>query len=205
MIAEHRGFADVWNMLGVIHHEHNRFVEAEGAFAEALKINPSYTDAALNLAITLDEPASTRRAREVYAKAIARTRSEPRAIDPFAKGKIANMHADLGAAYAAVGLYPESVREYMNALTLCPTFVDPARASRRSTATWATCRRRCARSRRCASSTRSTWPGASRSGSRSTRRGSVTRRSRSGKTALTLEPEHRAARVFMQMVREDKP
>jgi tetratricopeptide (TPR) repeat protein len=45
-------------------------------------------------------------------------------LDPFAKGKIANMHADIGAAYHAVGLFEDAVREYERALALCPKFVD---------------------------------------------------------------------------------
>ena len=57
-------------------------------------------------------------------RAIARTRSESRSLDPFAKGKLANMHAELGEAYAGVGLQPEALREYHKALELCPDFVD---------------------------------------------------------------------------------
>jgi tetratricopeptide (TPR) repeat protein len=34
------------------------------------------------------------------------------------------MHADVGAAYAGLGLYDEAVREYSKALDLCPDFVD---------------------------------------------------------------------------------
>ena len=43
---------------------------------------------------------------------------------PFARGKIANMHADLGDAYSALGLQTEAIREYERALSLCPSFVD---------------------------------------------------------------------------------
>ncbi len=52
------------------------------------------------------------------------SRNSPRHLDPFAKGKIANMHADIGAAYHAVGLFEDAVREYERALALCPKFVD---------------------------------------------------------------------------------
>ncbi len=124
VVAHHRGFADIFNMLGVIWHGQGKFAEAQGAFEDALRLNPSYTEAALNLAVTYNDLGKYAEAREVYGKAIQRTRAAPRSLDPFVKGKLANMHADLGAAYAEHGLYPEAVREYHKALELCPTFGD---------------------------------------------------------------------------------
>ncbi len=124
VVQEHRGFADIFNMLGVIYHDQGRFQLAQESFEEALKINPNYTEAALNLAVTYNDLGKYAQARDVYVKTIQRSRSEPRSLDPFARGKIANMHADLGAAYAGVGFYPEAVREYLKALELCPTFID---------------------------------------------------------------------------------
>ena len=47
-----------------------------------------------------------------------------RELDPFVKGKIANMHAGVASAYRAVALFEEAVREYERALALCPTFAD---------------------------------------------------------------------------------
>ena len=49
---------------------------------------------------------------------------QPNALDRFARGKLANMHADLGAAYAGLAMFDESVREYAKALDLCPEFAD---------------------------------------------------------------------------------
>jgi tetratricopeptide (TPR) repeat protein len=93
-------------------------------FRQALQINPAYTEAALNLAVTYNDLGKYREAKEVYQRALAASKSAPRSLDPFAKGKIANMHADTGAAYHAVGMYADAVREYQHALSLCPTFVD---------------------------------------------------------------------------------
>jgi tetratricopeptide (TPR) repeat protein len=124
VVQEHRGFADVFNMLGVVYHDAGRFQLAEQHFEEALRINPSYTEAALNLSVTYNDLGKYAQAREIYTKALERSRREPRSLDPFARGKIANMHADVGAAYSGVGLYPEAVREYQRALELCPTFMD---------------------------------------------------------------------------------
>ncbi len=121
---KHPGLPDVWNMLGVIHHARGRLPDAERSFEAAVRLNPGYTEAALNLAVTYNDLGKYREAREVYFRAMQRTRDEPRHLDPFVKGKLANLHADLGAAYAECLLWPEAVREYQNALALCPGFVD---------------------------------------------------------------------------------
>jgi len=117
-------YADVYDMLGVIYHQQGRLLDAETVFKEALRINPAYTEAALNLAVTLNDLGKYREAKEIYERAMAASKNSPRHLDPFAKGKIANMHADIGAAYHAVGLFEDAVREYERALALCPKFVD---------------------------------------------------------------------------------
>jgi tetratricopeptide (TPR) repeat protein len=124
IVREHQGFADMFNMLGVIQHGHGHFSQASEMFEQALRINPNYTEAALNLAVTYNELGKYQAAKDVYAHAIARSRAEPRQLDPFAKGKIANMHARVADAYAGIGMNEEASREYRKALDLCPTFVD---------------------------------------------------------------------------------
>lgn len=124
VVKENCSFADVHNMLGVIYHEFGRLTEARSAFEKAVTINPQYTEAQLNLAVTLNEQGAYREAKEIYSRAMALSHSQPRSLDPFARGKIANMHADLGDAYQGIGFYAESVREYNTALELCPTFID---------------------------------------------------------------------------------
>jgi tetratricopeptide (TPR) repeat protein len=123
-LEKHTGFADIYNMLGVIWHDRGKLKEAKDAFEQALRLNPAYTEAALNLSVTYNDLGLYGQAREVYTKVIQRARSAPRSLDPFIKGKLANMHADLGAAYAESGMFPEAVREYGKALELCPAFVD---------------------------------------------------------------------------------
>jgi tetratricopeptide (TPR) repeat protein len=117
-------FADVFDMLGVIYHQQGRLGDAEGMFKRALKINPNYTEAALNLAVTCNDLGKYAEAKEIYARALTVSKSAPRQLDPFAKGKIANMHAAVGGAYHDVGQYVDAIREYEKALTLCPTFHD---------------------------------------------------------------------------------
>ena len=124
VVKENRGFADIFNMMGVIFHDQGRFAEAEEAFENALRINPGYTEAALNLSVTYNDRGKYHKAREVYAAAMSHSSQQPSSMDPFARGKIANMHADLGVAYQDLGLHPDAVRELKRALELCPTFID---------------------------------------------------------------------------------
>ena len=97
----------------------------EAAFERALELNPHYTEAALNLSVIYNELGEYVKAREVYEQ--ARGTGEGGALDrldSFARGKIANLHRDLGDAYASVHLPDHAVREYKKALAVCPTFVD---------------------------------------------------------------------------------
>lgn len=123
-VAIRPSFPDVYNMLGVIYHAQGRFQEAEDAFEAALRLNPKYTEAALNLSVTYNDRGKYDQAREVYSRVVAQSVDQPRHLDPFARGKLANMHADLGAAYGGLGMYDEAVREYCKALDLSPEFVD---------------------------------------------------------------------------------
>ena len=117
-------FPDLYNMLGVIYHAQGLFSDAEDAFENALRLNPRYTEAALNLSVTYNDRGKYERAREVYTKAVSASVGQPNALDRFARGKLANMHADLGAAYAGLAMFDEAVREYSKALDLCPDFAD---------------------------------------------------------------------------------
>jgi tetratricopeptide (TPR) repeat protein len=124
LAQEQLGFADLYDMLGVIYHQLGRLGDAATMFQEALRINPAYTEAALNLAVTYNDLGKYREAKEIYQRAMTASKNAPRNLDPFARGKIANMHADVGAAYHAIGFHEDAVREYQRALALCPKFID---------------------------------------------------------------------------------
>jgi tetratricopeptide (TPR) repeat protein len=124
VLREKAHYADVYDMLGFIYHQQGRLPEAEDMFREALRINPAYTEAALNLVVTCNDLGKYAEAKIIYERALAASMRAPRDVDPYVKGKIANMHAEVGAAYRAVGLYDEAAREYERALALCPTFAD---------------------------------------------------------------------------------
>jgi Tfp pilus assembly protein PilF len=117
-------YADVHDMLGVIAHRGGHFVDAEKHFERALQLNPNYTEAALNLAVTYNDRGKFAEAREVYAHIKQRPSGDATELDPFARGKLANMHADLAQAYLDANLAPQAVAELEKALLLCPDFAD---------------------------------------------------------------------------------
>jgi len=51
----HHGYADVFNMLGMIYHQGGEFSKSIAHFKKALKINPTYTEALLNLSILYND------------------------------------------------------------------------------------------------------------------------------------------------------
>jgi Flp pilus assembly protein TadD len=124
LVLEHPGYADLHNMVGVSNHHMGQWTRAERAFSEALQLNPRYTEAALNLAVLLNDTGRYEQARVIYKQALEVLSHEKNAMDPLAAGKIANMHSDIAAAYVAAHRPEEAQAEYERALALCPTFAD---------------------------------------------------------------------------------
>jgi tetratricopeptide (TPR) repeat protein len=125
-VLEHSdSFADIHNMLGVVYHNRGSLEAARQQFESALSINPRYTEAALNLVVTYNEMERYEDAAKVYHQALSLGRSaEFPTIEPFAKGKIANLHAEVAQAYVEVGMLNEAVHEMRKAIGLCPQFAD---------------------------------------------------------------------------------
>jgi tetratricopeptide (TPR) repeat protein len=117
-------YANVFNMLGFIASQRNALEEAATLFRRALGLNPNYSEARLNLALTLAEMGSYEQAAQEAASVQARESAEGHRISPGIRGKLANAHADLGKRYHALGLYAEAVAEFDKALGLCPGYPD---------------------------------------------------------------------------------
>lgn len=123
-VAKHTDrFADVFDMLGVIAHSYGDFQLAREWFERALVLNPNYTEAQLNLMVALNDLGDYEAARKLYGQ-LKRRSSRTSSADEFAKGKIANMHAEMSVAYTDIGMPSEAIRELENAVALCPTFPD---------------------------------------------------------------------------------
>jgi tetratricopeptide (TPR) repeat protein len=121
---QHQGFADVYNMLGVVYHDGGLFTKAQSALERALQLNPKYTEAGLNLAVLYNDLGRYSEARSTYGQALALCREEKQGFDPFVAGKIANMHAEVADAYRQAGRLQQAIGEYQKALELRPTFAD---------------------------------------------------------------------------------
>ena len=119
-------FADVYNMVGFIHHNNGKYEKAIQALEKALQLNPKYTDAALSLAVIYNDMGQLEKSRAVYAKAkeIVKQKTTTEGLDPFTLGKLSNLHTDIADIYYALGIYDEAIKEYEKALSLNPDFVD---------------------------------------------------------------------------------
>jgi tetratricopeptide (TPR) repeat protein len=73
--------------------------------------------------VTLNDLGEFDAARSLYAQ-LRQRGEQTHQLDPFARGKIANMHADTSQAYQDVGMMVEAIGELEKAVALCPNFAD---------------------------------------------------------------------------------
>lgn len=119
------GFADVHNYLGLIAHEEGRYGEAIKSFKSALKTNPRYTEAMLNLSILYNDLGQHENAKKLVLRSRKKAKSSKTVtMDPFIRSKLANKHSEVGDWYHGVGEYAHAVGEYKKALELEPRYVD---------------------------------------------------------------------------------
>ncbi len=123
-VAKHTDrYADVFDMLGVMAHNEGSFTLARDWFERALVLNPNYTEAQLNLMVTLNDLGDYAESRKLHGQ-LKKRGGQREAADAFVKGRIANMHAEISQAYTDVGMQVEAVHELEKAVSLCPNFPD---------------------------------------------------------------------------------
>jgi tetratricopeptide (TPR) repeat protein len=123
-IQTRKGFADVHYMLGVLLERKDDKASAARSLRKALRINPAYTEAMLALANVYEQEGDFERSQEIAER--ARTLASPSdgTLDATTRGKLANLQAALGDAYAEAGDLREAIEAYSKALDHCPTFHD---------------------------------------------------------------------------------
>lgn len=124
LFKETSGFADARNMAGLIFHEKGDYESAVKCFEEALRQNPNYSEASLNLTLTYSAMGKDEEAKKVLNTAKTAAKNEPGNVPSFEKGRLANMHAEMGDIYEHLGLIDSAIDEYKKALKLRPDFVD---------------------------------------------------------------------------------
>mgnify|MGYP005812172631 CR=1 FL=1 len=117
-------YANVYHMLGVIAGLRGASQRAVDLFRRALALNPRYSEAQLDLAITLADMGAYDVAATEADKLRAREPGDADRPAPAVLGTLANAHADLARKYHALEMYAEAVEEYDKALRLCPNFPD---------------------------------------------------------------------------------
>ena len=124
IIGSKSEFADVYNMIGVLYHQTGRYEDAISSFEKALKINPRYTEAMLNLSVLYNDMGEYKLSKKLLDRSKKEARKSGNDIEPFLKGKLANKHAEMGDIYRGIGLPARAVDEFHKALDLCPHFHD---------------------------------------------------------------------------------
>lgn len=117
-------YADVLNMLGVISHRDGRFASAIEYFRGAIKINPRYTEAILNLAVLYNDLGQYPEAKKLYSQLKTTKGAKKGQIEPVLRGKLSNLHADIGDIYRSIGLNSHATEEYRKALGLNSNYFD---------------------------------------------------------------------------------
>lgn len=116
--------ANLYNMLGFACSQQDAPDKAVECFRRALTINPTYTEAQLNLAITLADMGAYRQALKEYREAKEREGTPPPGIPSYARSRLADSHAELGRVYQDLGLLPQALEEYQKAIQHGRTFAD---------------------------------------------------------------------------------
>lgn len=123
-LAKKKDLADVNNMMGLIAHQDGSFSDAIKYFERALKTNPRYTEALMNLSILYNDMGEYEKAKKLVARSRREAKKSKTAMDPFIRSKLANKHAEVGDWYRGIGGYEQAAEEYQKALDLEDKYVD---------------------------------------------------------------------------------
>ncbi len=124
LIDEGRAFADAHHLVGLSYQLIGQPERALEAFETALELNPRYIEAHIHRGIVLGELGRSMEAAEAFATAREIASDSRGELPRHHSGKLANLHADLGEAYAEAGALTEAINQYQAGLRLRPEFHD---------------------------------------------------------------------------------
>jgi tetratricopeptide (TPR) repeat protein len=119
-----RAFADAHQLLGLAYHMVGRSERALDAFEYALDLNPRYVEALIHQGIVFSDLGRADEAEQAFALAREYGGADRGGVQAHYAAKLANLHADLGEAYAEAGSLTQAIEQYQIALVLGPTFHD---------------------------------------------------------------------------------
>lgn len=124
LLETRAGFADVHYMMGVLQERQGDDEAAAESLRQAIRLNPSYAEALLALASVYEGRGDFERSRELAERAAMVSRGAPGVLDATTRGKLANLQAAVGDAYAEAGESKEAIDAYRKSLDRCPEFHD---------------------------------------------------------------------------------
>lgn len=119
-----RSFADVHHLLGLCLALLGHRDRAMAQFEQALALNPRYIEANIHRGILLNELGRAEEAEEAFRAAVAHGETEVGGFSRPIAARLANLHAELGEAYAEAAALGEAVEQFQRAVTLGPGFHD---------------------------------------------------------------------------------
>lgn len=119
-----RSFADVHHLLGLslalLGHSERALAQLE----RALELNPRYIEANIHRGILLNELGRVEEAEASFRAAVAHGETGNGGLSRPVAAKLANLHAELGEAYAEAGVLPAALEQFQRAVALGPAFHD---------------------------------------------------------------------------------
>jgi tetratricopeptide (TPR) repeat protein len=119
-----KAFADAHHLLGLSYYMVSRPNEALESLDKAVKLNPRYVEANIHRGILLAEMGRGEEAEAAFAAARESGAEDRGGVAAHYAAKLANLHAELGEAYAEAGELALAIEQYERALQLGPAFHD---------------------------------------------------------------------------------
>lgn len=119
-----KSFADVHHLLGLCLAMLGQRERALEQFERALALNPRYIEANIHRGVLLNELGREAEASAAFHAAVSHETGGGLGYSRPVAAQLANLHAQLGEAYAEAGALSEAVEQFRRATALGPAFHD---------------------------------------------------------------------------------